>query len=127
MRSIEFLIFTKISHFQHIKIWGKGSQISIRLNTSITPVIGIIEDYNDNLLKPNPKEVERVFRVPIEDLIDSNIRKHTQFRSYSTPLYVWNNERIWGMTAIITHFFLSALLPKDQYNRKIGFVNKYKC
>lgn len=48
-----------------IEVWGETSLILLRETTAITPVIGMIHDYNTNLLKINDDEVERVFTVPI--------------------------------------------------------------
>uniref|UniRef100_A0A336LEB0 CSON008059 protein n=1 Tax=Culicoides sonorensis TaxID=179676 RepID=A0A336LEB0_CULSO len=95
----------------------------------IVPVVGIIHNFDQIELKPNSHEVEKVFTVSIEKLVDDRYRHHTQFRSgrgYSTPVYTAGEERIWGLSAILTHLFLSALLPQDKYPRKIPHVQPYQ-
>lgn len=93
------------------------------------PVIGSIQAFHEIPLRPNSNEVEKVFTVELSQLVDQQLRRHTQFKSgkgYSTPVFLGGEERIWGMTAILTHLFLSALLPRDIYNRRIPFVLPYK-
>lgn len=117
-----------------IEVWGCGNPF-VPFKTigqeqlQIVPVIGIIRKFNEISLKPNRNEVEKVFTVDLERLIDSPYRRHTQFKSgrgYSTPIFIGGEERIWGMTAILTHLFLTALLPKQIYSRKIPYVQPYK-
>jgi len=117
-----------------INVWGTGSLLvpfkSIgQEQIEIMPVIGSIERFSDIQLSPCHDEVEKVFTVPLDKLVDQQLRRHTQFRSgrgYSMPVYLGGEERIWGMTAILTHLFLSVLLPKDVYSKKVPFVSLYK-
>ncbi|XP_063704646.1 mitochondrial coenzyme A diphosphatase NUDT8 [Culicoides brevitarsis] len=103
---------------------GKGAD-----QIQIMPVVGIIHNFDNIQLKPNTNEVEKVFTVSIERLIDERYRRYTQYRSgrgYSTPVYTAGEERIWGLSAILTHLFLTALLPKEKYSRKIPYVQPYQ-
>lgn len=102
------------------------------------PVIGSISNYQSTELNLNFDEVERVFTVPISELCAT--RRHTQFRpisqtdgssmkstaAYSVPAFVTNEERIWGITAFITHLFLYSLLPTNVYQSQIPFISRYK-
>lgn len=127
----------------HIELWGQTSLVSLRTAPAIMPVIGMIHNYNPDLLKINCDEVERVFCVPIIDLC--RMKKHTQFRmaprkvqsasttsspaptSFSMPVYAVDEvPKIWGITAIITHLFLQSLLPAQLYDKKIPYISKYK-
>lgn len=124
-----------------IELWGHASLVHLRAVPAIMPVIGMIHDYNSDLLKINGDEVERVFTVPIIDLC--RMKKYTQFRmiprnvqntstaslstgAFSMPVYTVNEARIWGVTAIITHLFLQSLLPAQLYNKQIPHISKYK-
>lgn len=128
-----------------IELWGETSLVHLRETTAICPVIGTVRDYNTELLKINPDEVEKVFTVPIIDLC--RMKKHTQFRAefsvpqnaqktsttrrsspaaFSMPVYTVDEARIWGITAIITHLFLQSLLPGQLYNKQIPYISKYK-
>lgn len=117
-----------------VEILGTGSLlIPFRGNSAdqiqIMPVVGIIHKFDDIQLKPNSNEVEKVFTVSIERLIDERYRRYTQYKSgrgYSTPVYTAGEERIWGLSAILTHLFLTALLPKEKYSRKIPYVQPYQ-
>lgn len=93
------------------------------------PVIGFIDNYQPDKLKLNPDEVEKVFVVPIKHLCSSRCRQHTQFRSnqgYSLPVFTCGEERIWGITAIITNLFLQSLLPREIYRSHIKFIPNYE-
>lgn len=121
-----------------IDVWGDASllhMIHLRNSIAIMPVIGSIHNYNENLLKINCDEVERVFTVPIIDLC--RMKRHTQYRnasaksgaapySFSMPVYTVDEARIWGITSIITHLFLQSLLPVQLYDKKIPYISKYK-
>lgn len=117
-----------------MNIWGTGNILipfkgKGQDQIQIMPVIGSIERFHEIQLTPCRTEVEKVFTVELERLVDQQLRRHTQFRSgrgYSTPVFVGGEERIWGMTAILTHLFLSVLLPKEVYQRKIPYVSPFK-
>lgn len=124
-----------------ISVWGQSHLVHLRSAPAIMPVIGMIRDYNHDLLKLNDHEVERVFTVPLSELAAQ--KHHTQFRmiprnishisdhttfsaAYSLPVFTVNEARVWGITAIITHLFLQSLLPTHLYDQQIPFIKKYK-
>lgn len=112
-----------------IDVWGEGQLMYLRNGPAIMPVVGFVNDFDQNDLKINPDEVEKVFTVPLWDLCSSDCRRHTQFRTekgYSLPVFTSGEERIWGITALITNLFLQSLLPKTVYRNRIRFVSKYK-
>lgn len=121
-----------------VTVWGATHLLTVRNSPAIMPVIGSISNYHSNELNLNFDEVERVFTVPISELCAK--RRHTQFRAvyqtdgsfvkstaaYSVPAFVTNEERIWGITALITHLFLYSLLPTNVYQSRIPFISRYK-
>ncbi|CRK90800.1 CLUMA_CG004490, isoform A [Clunio marinus] len=117
---------------QYIKIWGSGSQITPRDGPSILPIIAEVENFSHTMLTKNPEEVEKIFTISLDRLRDPTFIRHTQFKSrsgnssgFSMPVYLGGDMRFWGMTATITHFLLCSMLPKELYNRRMPFVNKY--
>lgn len=111
-----------------INIWGTGNLMIPSLKgPSIMPVIGMIDNFDKNMLTLNVDEVEKVFTVPLVKLCSDDCRKHTQFRkTYSLPVFVNIEERVWGITSGITHLFLSAFLPKEYYRRELKYITSYK-
>ncbi|KAK4288954.1 hypothetical protein Pmani_038046 [Petrolisthes manimaculis] len=92
--------------------------------TSVKGVIAYIGHIDLSQLKLNNDEVESVFVVSLENLCAPQNLGQTQFRSkkiprgYTLPVFISNEPRIWGMTAIIMHMALSSLLP-DVYKHKL--------
>jgi nudix motif 8 len=113
---------------KYITVWGTGNEVSPSFGPTVTPVIGHINERFESVpLRINPDEVEKVFSVPIACLASPSGRGHTQFRAgYSIPVFTGGEERIWGMTAIITHLFLLSLLPKTDYDPKIKYLKGYR-
>lgn len=100
-----------------IEVWGHGPAVPGRNNKiMITPVIGSVSELTDEDLSINLKEVAEVFTVPVEVLCDPNNQFHTQYlNGYMLPVFVAEQYKIWGITAYITHAFLSSILTKDVY------------
>ncbi|XP_069682793.1 mitochondrial coenzyme A diphosphatase NUDT8 [Periplaneta americana] len=111
-----------------INIWGHGNFFGTRQkNMAVMPFIGYIGELSLQDLRLNRKEVESVFTVPLKHLIKPDNFKYTQFRSgYVLPVFVGSEYRIWGMTAMITHFVLEALLPAGTYVHKLRYIVPYK-
>lgn len=117
---------------KHIDLWGSGSIFHSGGGPVITPVVGFIRNYENIELKLNPDEVEQVFTVPLSYLCSEKSKRYTQFRpgknspGYSIPAYLTDCERIWGITAILTHLFLSSMLTKELYSNHFKYIKDYK-
>uniref|UniRef100_A0A182PKZ7 Nudix hydrolase domain-containing protein n=1 Tax=Anopheles epiroticus TaxID=199890 RepID=A0A182PKZ7_9DIPT len=97
---------------QSVVVWGRGNTIIPVFGPSITPIVGHIVGFAPNQLRPSTEEVAKVFTVPVELFASVENRRHTQYRTnYTMPVFVNGAETVWGITAIITHLFLTALLP----------------
>jgi hypothetical protein len=66
-------------------------------------------------------QVAKVFTVAIETLCDPEHCHYTYFRKgsrgsgfpFSMPVYTSGDQRIWGLTAIITHLTLKLVVPNS--------------
>lgn len=108
----------------HIQLWTDMPPVqgTVRAVT-ITPVVGVIEKYNPDMLHLNPDEVESVFTVPLSHFCDPENQGYVElmynkFR-IPVPLFKYNKYPIWGVTAIITHLFLLNFLPENVYHQKM--------
>ncbi|VVC88599.1 unnamed protein product [Leptidea sinapis] len=103
-----------------IDVWGYGPAFPGRNNEiMITPVIGAIPKLTHMDLNVNYSEVSEVFSVPLDVLCNKDNHFHTQFKNnYILPVFVAENYKIWGITAYLTHVFLSCLLPKEIYKNE---------
>lgn len=105
-----------------IIVYGSGGPVP-GMNVAITPVVGYIKDIGDvKKLNISKQEVKDVFTLPVVDFCKPENCKHTQFRDgFSSPVYIINNHRVWGVTAFITHAFLSSFIP-NFYHFKIPYI-----
>lgn len=94
---------------EFINVWGAGSQITPTFETSVVPVIAEIRNFTPSMLKANPEEVDQIFTISLERLIDPSLVRHTQFRSssgsgsgYIMPCYLGGEKKFWGMTAMVS-------------------------
>lgn len=101
---------------------------------TITPIIACLRDFRLADLRLNTAEVDEAFIMPLRTLCDPKFGGHTQFRGrgsvpagFAVPLFRGGAHRVWGITAVMTHMFLLALMPstgKAMYygRRKVPFV-----
>nr|ACO14772.1 Nudix hydrolase 3 [Caligus clemensi] len=95
----------------------------------VTPILALLSDLS--MLHPNAEEVERVFTVPVSELLDTSTSGYTQFRvsstsGYSLPVFRTNSQdRVWGMTAIMTHQALSKVFHGEEntYQNRVRYLN----
>ncbi|KAM3957958.1 mitochondrial coenzyme A diphosphatase NUDT8 [Aphomia sociella] len=100
-----------------IDVWGEMPQVTGRDNSLlISPVVGLIKNFSMNNLHPNIDEVEEIFYVPLSSLCNRKYHGCFQFNNISLPIYFHEKFKIWGITGLITHFFLQSLLPETLYN-----------
>uniref|UniRef100_A0A182KAM7 Nudix hydrolase domain-containing protein n=1 Tax=Anopheles christyi TaxID=43041 RepID=A0A182KAM7_9DIPT len=111
---------------ESVNVWGRGNTIIPYFGPSITPIVGHVDGFAPSQLRPSTDEVAKVFTVPVELFASAENRRHTQYRdNYTMPVFLNGDETVWGITAIITHLFLNALLP-GAYNARLPFVRKYE-
>ncbi|CAH0694756.1 unnamed protein product [Spodoptera exigua] len=105
---------------EKIDVWGHGPPLPGRNNKIlITPVIGSIEGLAQDDLTINSREVAEVFTIPIEMLCEPKNQYYTQFSNgFILPVFVIEDYKIWGITAFITHSFLSSVLTSDVYKNE---------
>ncbi|KAJ8675283.1 hypothetical protein QAD02_011069 [Eretmocerus hayati] len=104
-----------------VEVWGSGNLI-YRKNVTVMPVLGFVGKVDPKSLKVNAQEVQEAFFHPLEKLCDPALCRYTQFRdNYTLPTYLGGEHKIWGLTAVITHLVMSALVP-DTYKHKLVYL-----
>ncbi|XP_011312252.1 nucleoside diphosphate-linked moiety X motif 8, mitochondrial [Fopius arisanus] len=104
-----------------VDVWSRANIVG-RKHVHVMPVLGYIGHVDPQQLQFNPHEVEKAFVVSLQSLCDPNHWGFTQFRNnYTLPTYSVAGHKIWGLTALITHIILEALLH-DVYPHKLQFV-----
>lgn len=83
-------------------------------NFLVYPFVFFFDGRIDNLIL-DPSEVEKLIEIPVEHLIDrSNMRRmdikmHSGLIINDTPCYVYNDQYIWGATAMITSELIEVI------------------
>lgn len=108
-----------------VDVWGSGNLVE-RKHVSVLPVLGFIGEIDPKNLPVNTHEVEEAFVQPLEKLCDPAFCRYTQFRdNYTLPTYIGGDHKIWGLTAVITHLVMNALVP-GVYKHKIAYLKPIK-
>lgn len=87
-------------------------------NFRITPVVGqVLEDFEP---RPNPREVARVFSMPLHWLAapDNLQRRRRRLGATGVEIEVlhyrpYDGEQLWGVTARLVDGFMNAMLDRD--------------
>lgn len=111
-----------------VKVWGSAKPIQPYSNFLIHPIVGVVEDLQSLLpLKLCADEVEDYFLVSLRHLCDPANHAYTQTRSGFTVISYMNaRAKVWGITGMITHMFLKALLPEGVYDFDVPPLRKLK-
>ncbi|KAF7992771.1 hypothetical protein HCN44_005115 [Aphidius gifuensis] len=107
----------------NIDIWTKGNSIC-RKHVIVTPVFGFIGNIEPDKLNINQEEVDEAFVVSLDRLCNDKYMGFTLYgdNQYKLPTFEGHKHHIWGLTAIITHIIMTALVP-DVYKHKIQFLS----
>ncbi|OQR96259.1 hypothetical protein ACHHYP_16559 [Achlya hypogyna] len=87
--------------------WSNVASIT---GVAVTPVVGHIADFNENLLQINASEVESLFTVPLALLIQD---KYWIRPKNATPVFTAGPHVIWGLTAYILDICVREVLLID--------------
>lgn len=111
-----------------VNVWGAAKPILPYSNFLIHPIVGHIDDLDSLLpLQLSEDEVEDYFLVPLRHLCDPANQSYTQTSAgYTIISYENAQAKVWGITGLITHMFLEALLPKDLYDFDVPVTRKLK-
>lgn len=90
-------------HPRHVEIIGLLPEYWTNSGYRITPVVGVVQP--PVALQPNPEEVEEIFEVPLDFLMNgmNHQRRTAYFPNGSRTFYAMHFDRffIWGVTATI--------------------------
>ena len=88
---------------------GKLNYIISRHNIEVNPFVALVDQ--SQALEPN-EEIQEIFTVPLDFLLDSkNIQREVIERQgsvWQVPTWSIKNQKIWGLTAMITVNFLNV-------------------
>lgn len=106
-----------------IDVWDEMPWVQGRKKDLIvTPVVGLIRNFDMKSLQPNPDEVEEIFTVSMKDLCNKDNHAHFKFNGHMLPIFLSEKHKIWGLTGLVTHLFLQSFLPENEY--KVEFDKK---
>ena len=91
-----------------VEILGQLDPLESRFGLSVTPFIGILKEKFE--LEPNPDEVADIFHLPLSFFKNNPLIKRgvTNFKgeTFDTPVIIYDNHEIWGLTLAFTLDFL---------------------
>jgi 8-oxo-dGTP pyrophosphatase MutT (NUDIX family) len=86
---------------ERVEILARLPDYHTRTGFRVTPVIGLVQPPLE--LAPDPREVEEIFEVPLDFLLEpaNQQRRTREFQGQSVGFYVfeYHNRTIWGATA----------------------------
>lgn len=81
---------------------------------AIVPFVGLLERRPD--YRPDPREVARVFEVPVSELLADGVHREERWgvgpADRSIHFFELEDETVWGVTAAILHAFLTHLTAR---------------
>ena len=86
------------------------------IGISVTPVVAYIGEINDLQLSPNKDEVEELFCIPLELLLD---KENWVLSDYATPIFTGGPHVIWGLTAYLLNRFIDDIVIKCSMSSKL--------
>ncbi|XP_007126988.1 mitochondrial coenzyme A diphosphatase NUDT8 [Physeter macrocephalus] len=97
-------------------VWGVLRPVHDQQKATVVPVLAGVGPLDLQSLRPNPDEVDEVFALPLEHLLQEQNQGYTHFCHgghfrYTLPVFLHGPHRIWGLTAVITAFTLQLLAP----------------
>ena len=91
-----------------VEILGQLDPLESRFGLSVTPFVGILKEKFE--LEPNPDEVADIFYLPLSFFKNDPLIKRgvTNFKgeTFDTPVIIYDNHEIWGLTLAFTLDFL---------------------
>lgn len=99
---------------EQVSIIGYLNTMPTITGYAVTPVVGLLR--GEPVLVIDRTEVEYAFEVPLSFLLDrrNDVLVERKIRGATLPMieFHWENERIWGVTAMIILMFRKILLNK---------------
>lgn len=106
-----------------VDVWGTMHSVpAVNGKMLIKPVVGLLNDFDMKALVRSEDEVDEIFTVSMEALCNTENHAHFMWQSISLPIFECGKHKIWGVTGMITHIFLSGFLSSDVY--KPDFMRK---
>ena len=86
-----------------VEMLGQLSPLASKFGLKVTPFVGLVE--NDIALTGDPREIDEIFRVPLQFFLDEkpDLSQPVDFfgTRWRIPSYVYEGHRIWGLTAFM--------------------------
>lgn len=94
---------------KNARIIGQLDEYVTRSGFRVTPVVAVLDAPQD--WTPNPNEVERVFEVPVDFILQNLKEESLTFEGGERRFYgmYWDGAHIWGATAGMLRNFIDAV------------------
>lgn len=94
-----------------VTVLGRFHDARAITGVHVTPVVGFLGELDPRRLVPNPDEIDAVFTLTLEELVDPS-RRYNQFHGPRGPIPVFDAGPfpVWGLTAYILEGVLKEAL-----------------
>jgi len=100
---------------EQVEILGPLGQVMSKHRLQVTPWVGVIDPAVD--LRPNPGELDAVFRVPVSFFLEQGHYRTHQIRSngrvHEVPAWQYDDYIIWGLTAYVLTELMNTVYDAD--------------
>lgn len=98
-----------------VRVLGETGTIISRYGLEVTAIVGIVD--KNATLTANTDELDRIFHVPVSFFLEKNNLQFDRFKikdqHYRMPCFLFEEYKIWGLTAIILAEFLNITMDAN--------------
>lgn len=100
-------------NMQDVNVWGFSADYPEQLlRYNVRAYLGYLGMVDLKTLNINKREVNEVFALPIQHLMNAKNQRYTTYRfGIKMPVLLNSHKNIWGLTAVFTDALLTAAFP----------------
>jgi len=97
----------------HTLVLGSCHDALSITNIAVTPIVGYIGKVDISQLIPNRTEIDDIFTVVLEDLVDHSKIAFKSYERGTLPVFSGGKHIIWGLTAYFLYYFMKDILKVE--------------
>lgn len=94
----------------NVEVLGPFHEVMSITGVRVTPIVGFLGELDPARMTPRPDEVESVFALTLDEILDPTKREVRDLGPRKAPFYLAGPHPVWGLTAFILHEVLQDAL-----------------